>query len=201
MRGPCPEGGHNPCRRVEDALSTSPQGTGPIPDAPEVAGLAPPAALTFAGRLGALWGHCVEESRSCCSSMFSLKIPREGFLISLCRTQLWPPTPQRQQGAPLVHTQLQREVGVAPPSPVLGSWEQSEGDTGAQSSCRQGVTWQLCLPVGAPWSCGSQPAWGCPSLGSLRIWNHGVLGYLSHLFSTRSWRFCSFSCVCFQFPK
>ena len=54
MRGPCPEGGHNPCRRVEDALSTSPQGTGPIPDAPEVAGLAPPAALTFAGRLG----HC-----------------------------------------------------------------------------------------------------------------------------------------------
>ena len=29
------------------------------PDAPKVAGLAPPAALTFAGRLGALWGHCV----------------------------------------------------------------------------------------------------------------------------------------------
>ena len=60
--------------------------------------------------------------------------------------------PPKAAGAPLVHHQLQREVGAAPPSPVLGSWEQSEGDTGAQSSCRQGVTWQLCIPVGAPWS-------------------------------------------------
>ena len=40
--------------------------------------------------------------------------------------------------------------GPALPSP--GLWEQSEGDTGAQRSCRQGITWQLCIPVGAPWS-------------------------------------------------
>ena len=127
-------------------LAHLPRAQVPSTDIPEVAGLAPPAALTFAGRLGALWGHCV-QSRSCCSSVFFLKIPTGGFLISLCRTQLCPPTPQRQQGFPL----LQREVRVAPPSPVLGSREQSERDTGAQSLCSQGVTWQLCLPVCAPW--------------------------------------------------
>ena len=132
-------------------LARLPRAQVPSTDIPEVAGLAPPAALTFAGRLGALWGHCV-QSRSCCSSVFFLKIPTGGFLISLCRTQLCPPTPQRQQGESLVHHQLQREVGEAPRSPVLGSWEQSEGDTGAQRSCRQGITWQLCIPVGAPWS-------------------------------------------------
>ena len=60
-------------------------------DAPEVAGLAPSAALTFAGRLGALWGHHVQESRSCSFSMVSLKIPTGVFLISLRRTQLCPP--------------------------------------------------------------------------------------------------------------
>ena len=173
MRGPCPEGGHNPCRRVEDALNTSLQGTGPVPRCPrgcwagsscssyicrEVGGTVGPLCVGVQELLGAtvgpLWGAavgplCVGVQES---SMFSLKIPHGGFLISLCRTQLWPPTPQRQQGAPLVHHQLQTEVGAAPPSPVLGSREQSEGDTGAQSSCRQGVTWQLCIPVGAPWS-------------------------------------------------
>ena len=131
-------------------LARLPRAQVPSTDTPEVAGLAPPAALIFAGRLGALWGHCV-QSRSCCSSVFFLKIPTGGFLISLCRTQLCCPTPQRQQGESLVHHQLQREVRVAPPSPVLGSREQSERDTGAQSSCSQGVAWQLCLPVCAPW--------------------------------------------------
>ena len=63
-----------------------------------------------------------------------------------------PSNPPKAAGAPLLHHQLQTEVGAAPPSPVLGSWEQSERDTGAQSSCRQGVTWQLCILVGAPWS-------------------------------------------------
>ena len=63
-----------------------------------------------------------------------------------------PSNPPKAAGAPLLHHQLQTEVGAAPPSPVLDSWEQSERDTGAQSSCRQGVTWQLCILVGAPWS-------------------------------------------------
>ena len=45
------------------------------------------------------------------------------------------------------------ETGWGGPAlPSSGLWEQSEGDTGAHSSCRQGVTWQLCIPVGAPWS-------------------------------------------------
>ena len=40
---------------------------------------------------------------------------------------------------------------LPPQDPSLPS-QQSDGDRGAQRSCRQGVTWQLCLPVGAPWS-------------------------------------------------
>ncbi|CAI9149600.1 unnamed protein product [Rangifer tarandus platyrhynchus] len=133
--------------------------------------------------------------------MFSLKIPRGGFLISLCRTQLWPPTPQRQQGAPLVHHQLQREVRAAPPSPVLGSWEQSEGDTGAQSSCRQGVTWQLCIPVGCSLVLSVPASLGVPESGvpqDLEPWDPGLP---QAPFLNLSWRFCSFFCVCFQFPK
>ena len=123
----------------------------PSTDAPQVSGLAPLAALTFAGRLGVLWGHSLQESRSCCSSVFCLKVPLGASSSPSAGPSSALPTPQRQQAASLVHHQLQREVGAAPPSPVLGSWEQSEGDTGALSLCRQGVTWKLCIPVGACW--------------------------------------------------
>ena len=55
-------------------------------------------------------------------------------------------------GAPPVHHQLQGEVGGTPPSPALVSWEQSEGDTGSQSLCKQGINCQLGISVGVPWS-------------------------------------------------
>ena len=150
----------------------------PSTDAPEVAGLASLTALTFAGRLGALWGHHVQESRSCCSSMFSLKILPGGFLI---RTQLCPlnplkaaggisslsPAAERSWGSP--------SLGAAPPSPVLGSWEQSEGDTGAQSSCRQespgssASLWVLPGPEGPSQSMGARVR-GPSGPGTLESW-------------------------------
>ena len=170
------EGGSNLHRWVEDALSTSPQGTGPVHRHPRGCWAGSSGSSYICREAGELWGHRVQESRSCCCSVFLLKIPTGGFLISLCRTQLCPPTPQRQQGEPLVHHQLQREVRAAPPSPVLGSREQSERDTGAQSSCSQGVTWQLCLPVCAPWPWGSQRAWGVSESGvpqDLEPWGPG----------------------------
>ena len=116
------------------------------------------------------------ESRSCCSSMFSLKIPTVGFFISLCRTQLCPPNPLKAaRGISNPSPASERGWG-GPTLPVLSSWEQNEGDTGAQSSCRQGVTLQLRIPVGAPWSEGSQPDWGVPKSGVPQVlepWDPG----------------------------
>ena len=92
--------------------------------------------------------------------------------------------PPKAAGGTPSSSQLQREVEAALPSLVLGSWEQSEGDAGAQSSCRQespgssASLWVLPGPEGP-----SQPR-GCLSLGSLRIWNPGVLDQLRYLFST-----------------
>ena len=147
-------------------------------DAPEVAGLAAPQG----------WEH---YGATVCRS--------PGAAVPACSLWRFPPAassspsagpssalqpPKSSRGTPT--SSPAAEVGAAPLSPVLGFWEQSERDIGAQSSCRQGVTWQLCILVGAPWSWGSQPAWGCPSLGSLMIWNPGFLGQLRCLFST--WR-------------
>ena len=152
-------------------LARLPRAQVPSTDIPEVAGLAPPAALTFAGRLGALWGHCV-QSRSCCSSVFFLKIPTGGFLISLCRTQLCPPTPQRQQGESLVHHQLQREVGVALPSPVLGSGNRVKetqvprGHAGRASPVSSASLWVLPGPEG-PSQPGGAQVWGFSGSGTL----------------------------------
>ena len=164
-------------------LARLPRAQVPSTDIPEVAGLAPPAALTFAGRLGALWGHCV-QSRSCCSSVFFLKIPTGGFLISLCRTQLCPPTPQRQQGEHLGHHQLQREVRRPhPPQSWAPGNRVKETRAPRARAVREspGSSASLCVLPGPE---GPSQSGGCLSLGSLRIWNPGVLGQLRYLFST-----------------
>ena len=153
----------------------------PSTDAPEVAGLASLTALTFAGRLGALWGHHVQESRSCCSSMFSLKILPGGFLI---RTQLCPLNPLKAAGGiSSLSPAAERSWGSPSlPSPrLLGTeWRRHRRPEFMQA----GVTWQLCILVGSPWSWGSQPVYGCPSQGTLRTWNSRVLGHLMHLSSS-----------------
>ena len=151
----------------------------PSTDAPGVAGLAPLAALTFAGRLGGTVGPPCAGVQELLFQSSLFKDPPVGVSSSpSAGSSSALPTPLKAAGGiPSPSPAVERGWG-GPALPSPGLWEQSEGDTGAQKSCRQGVTWQLCIPVGAPWSWGSQPAWGCPSLGSLRIWNPGVLGHL-----------------------
>ena len=102
-----------------------------------------------------MWGHCVQLFRSCCFSVFPLKIPTMwGFPHLALQDQALPfqPLKAKTAGAPPVHHQLQGEVGGTPPSSALVSWEQSEGDTGSQSLCKQGINCQLGISVGVPWS-------------------------------------------------
>ena len=151
----------------------------PSTDAPEVAGLALLAALTFAGRLGGTMGPPCAGVQELLFQSSLFKDPPVGVSSSpSAGSSSALPTPLKAAGGiPSPSPAAERGWG-GPALPSPGLWEQSEGDTGAQRSCRQGITWQLCIPVGAPWSWGSQPAWGCPSLGFLRIWNPGVLGHL-----------------------
>lgn len=123
-------------RSVEDALSTSPQGTGPCPDGPEVAGLGSLAALTFVE--AKLWGHCVQASRSCSFQRTLLKsLLRASSSPAGLSSALQPP---KATGAPLVHSSCTAECFLfrgGTPSPSPSPKEERDCAHGVR-----GVTWQ-----------------------------------------------------------
>ena len=139
---------------MEDALSTSPQGTGPHPQTPLRLLAGSSGSATFAGRLGPIAGSPCAAVQNL---LFQCVLPEDPHYVGVPSSRsagpssaLPTPLKAKTAGAPPVHHQLQGEVGAAPPSPALGSWEQSAGDSGSQSSCRQGVNCQLSISVGAP---------------------------------------------------
>ena len=164
------EGGHNPCRQMSGGCPEHVfPGHRSCPQAP----------LRLLGwllqRLGALWGHRVQESRSCCSSVFSLKIPTGGFLISLWRCQLCPPNPVKAAGGtPSSSPAAERGWGgPALPCPgLLGTeWRrhrrpelpQAGGDLAALYPYGCSLVLRVPASLGGAWVCGPS---GSGTLGS-----------------------------------
>ena len=178
------EGGNNLCRRVEDALSTSPQGTGPFHRRPRGCWTGSPGSSYICREAGGTVGPLCAGVQELLFQRVLFEDPHWGLPHLTLQDPALPSNPPKATGAPLVHSSYRERLGrLHPPQ----SWAPGNRVKETRVPRAHGVRespgssaslWVLPGPEGP-----SEPG-GCLSLGSLRIWNPGVLGQLRYLFST-----------------
>ena len=105
------EGGNNPCRRVEDALSSFPQGTGPVHRRPRGCWTGSPGSSYIFREAGGTVGPLCAGVQELLFQRVLFEDPHWGLPHLSLQDPALPSNPPKATGAPLVHSSYRERLG------------------------------------------------------------------------------------------